>query len=70
MAITTIALIAHDAKKEELASLVKAHIDELAGCDLVATRSTGEIVRERTGLLVTLLNSGPMGGLPADMPPW
>ena len=58
----TIALIAHDAKKEELASLVQAHTEDLSGCDLIATRSTGEIIRERTGLTITLVQSGPMGG--------
>lgn len=58
----TLALIAHDSKKEDMVSLVKAHKSELAGFSLVATRSTGQIVIARTELPVTLLQSGPLGG--------
>lgn len=60
--ITTIALIAHDAKKEELANLIKSHAASMSGYNLVATRNTGEIIRERTGLKVTLMQSEPMVG--------
>jgi methylglyoxal synthase len=58
----TLALIAHDSKKEEMVELVKAHLDELKEITLIATRSTGQIVSARTELPVTLLQSGPMGG--------
>ncbi len=58
----TLALVAHDAKKEEMVQLVKAHKEELWGVDLIATRSTGQTVKERAGLPVTLLQSGPLGG--------
>jgi methylglyoxal synthase len=58
----TLALIAHDAKKENMVELVKAHKEELAGVNLIATRSTGQLVMGRTRLPVTLLQSGPMGG--------
>ena len=58
----TLALIAHDGKKEEMVKLAREHRDELAGLSLVATRSTGQLVREGTGLAITLVNSGPMGG--------
>jgi methylglyoxal synthase len=58
----TLALIAHDAKKEDMVQLVKAHKDELAKVDLVATRSTGQLVMGRTRLPVTLMQSGPLGG--------
>jgi len=58
----TLALIAHDAKKEDMVQLVKAHKDELTKADLVATRSTGQLVMGRTRLPVTLMQSGPMGG--------
>jgi methylglyoxal synthase len=58
----TLALVAHDAKKDDLVQLVKAHKEELAKVDLVATRSTGQLMQERTGLPVTLLQSGPLGG--------
>ena len=58
----TLALVAHDAKKDDLVQLVKVHKGELAEVDLVATRSTGQLIQERTGLTVTLLQSGPLGG--------
>jgi methylglyoxal synthase len=58
----TLALIAHDAKKEDMVELVKAHKEELSGVNLIATRSTGQLVMGRTRLPVTLLQSGPMGG--------
>jgi methylglyoxal synthase len=58
----SIALIAHDVKKEDMVLLVKAHKEELAEVDLVATRGTGQIVEARTGLPVTLMQSGPLGG--------
>ena len=58
----TLALIAHDNKKEEMLSLVSHHRDELANLSLVATRSTGMLIQSRTGLNVTLMQSGSMGG--------
>ncbi len=58
----TMALVAHDSKKDDMVQLVKAHKEELAEVDLVATRSTGHLIQERTGLPVTLLQSGPLGG--------
>jgi methylglyoxal synthase len=58
----TLALIAHDAKKEDMVQLVKAHKEELAEVTLVATRSTGQLVMGRTRLPVTLMQSGPLGG--------
>ncbi len=62
MTTVTLALIAHDNKKEEMLSLVKDHREGLANLSLVATRSTGLLIQERTGLCVTLMQSGPMGG--------
>jgi methylglyoxal synthase len=58
----TLALIAHDAKKEDMVQLVKAHGEELARVNLIATRSTGQLVMGRTRLPVTLMQSGPLGG--------
>ena len=57
-----LALIAHESKKEDMVLLVKAHREELAQLDLVATRGTGKLIEARTGLQVTLLESGPRGG--------
>lgn len=62
MYILTMALIAHDSKKEEIVALVKTHREELARLDLVATRSTGTLIQARTGLSLTLMESGPHGG--------
>ena len=58
----TLALIAHDGKKEEMVKLAREHKEQLAQLSLVATRSTGQLVREGTGLPIALVNSGPMGG--------
>jgi methylglyoxal synthase len=58
----TLALVAHDSKKDDMVQLVKAHREELAGLELMATLSTGRIIQERTGLPVRLLESGPLGG--------
>lgn len=58
----SIALTAHDTKKEELIDLIKAHKDELQDTVLVATRSTGQLVQSRTGLPVTLVESRRNGG--------
>jgi methylglyoxal synthase len=58
----TLALIAHDSKKEDMVQLVKAHKEELAGVTLMATRSTGQLIMGRSRLPVNLMQSGPMGG--------
>ncbi len=58
----TLALIAHDSKKEDMVQLVKAHLGELTEVTLIATRSTGQMVTARTELPVTLMQSGPLGG--------
>jgi len=58
----TLALIAHDAKKEDMVQLVKTYYKHLVEANIIATRSTGQIVNARTELPVTLLKSGPMGG--------
>ncbi len=57
-----LALIAHDAKKDDMVQLVEAHKEELVRVELVATRSTGQLIKQRVGLPVTLLQSGPLGG--------
>jgi methylglyoxal synthase len=57
-----LALVAHNAKKDDLVDLIKAHKEELAEVDLVATRDTGQLIQKRIGLPVTLLQSGPLGG--------
>jgi methylglyoxal synthase len=57
-----IALIAHDAKKDDLVRFVEEHREALARCHLVATGTTGGLLVERTGLRVDAVASGPQGG--------
>ena len=59
----TLALVAHDAKKDEMADFVAAHEAALRPCTLFATGTTGGRVVERCpSLTVTRLKSGPLGG--------
>jgi methylglyoxal synthase len=60
--MTTIALIAHDGKKDDMVAFVNNHRDMLAGCHLMATGTTGQRIYESTGLLVERMFSGPLGG--------
>ncbi len=58
----TVALIAHDHKKEELAGFVFENRTVFQGFRLVATGGTGALPKRRTGLHVHLLAEGPKGG--------
>jgi len=58
----TIALIAHDGKKDEMVRFVKDYRDTLAQVRLVATGTTGTRIAESTGLPVHRMRSGPYGG--------
>jgi methylglyoxal synthase len=58
----TIALIAHDRKKQEMLEFVRVHKSLLAQHKLVATATTGRLISENTGLEVTTFLSGPLGG--------
>ena len=57
-----IALIAHDARKDDMTEWATFNRGTLARCELVATGTTGSRVFEATGLPVALLRSGPLGG--------
>ncbi|URV24044.1 methylglyoxal synthase [Burkholderia gladioli] len=57
-----IALIAHDAKKDEIVALTGAYRDTLAQCTLVATGTTGSRISSAHGLEVERKLSGPLGG--------
>ncbi len=57
-----IALIAHDDKKSELIDWATAHESTLAAQELIATGTTGGRLNDETGLSVTLMESGPLGG--------
>ena len=57
-----IALIAHDKKKNEIIELAKEHKDFLANHELFATGTTGTLIMGETGLTITRMKSGPLGG--------
>lgn len=57
----TIALIAHDARKEDMVTFVKDYYHILQKMKLVATGTTGKRIQE-TGLEVVCKLSGPLGG--------
>lgn len=58
----TIALIAHDAKKVDIVMFANKHKDKLAQCELIATGTTGRMIKEKTGLEVKRMLGGPEGG--------
>ncbi len=58
-----LALIAHDQKKDDMVAFAAAHAGFLAGCDIVATGTTGQRVVEACPQLdIRRLKSGPLGG--------
>ena len=60
--MSTIALIAHDGKKDDMVRFLSAHTDLLSSFQLIATGTTGERITQATGLLVERMLSGPYGG--------
>jgi len=58
----TIALIAHDGKKQELIEWCEENQDILKNHFLCGTGTTAKLVAEKTGLPVKGYNSGPLGG--------
>lgn len=63
MALTkTVALIAHDKKKLDLIAFAKDQRDVLSRFNLIATGTTGTLLRQKAGLNVVPLLSGPQGG--------
>ncbi len=57
-----IALIAHDAKKEELIRWCEDNKDILSQHELCGTGTTARMITDRTNLQVKGYNSGPLGG--------
>ncbi|MGI6787613.1 MAG: methylglyoxal synthase [Acholeplasmataceae bacterium] len=57
-----IALIAHDDKKKEMISLVSTYQSLLSNHTLYATKTTGTLIKEKVGLDINILLSGPLGG--------
>lgn len=58
----TVALIAHDQRKDQIVAFAQRHQELLARCTLVGTGTTSRRIREATGLEVQGLHSGPLGG--------
>lgn len=58
----TIALIAHDGKKDDMVRFVRTHRELLARFQLIGTGTTGERITQATGLPVERMLSGPIGG--------
>lgn len=58
----TLALIAHDGKKADMVAFALSNKSVLERYELVATRTTGQLLREKCGLTVIQMLSGPMGG--------
>ena len=57
-----VALIAHDDKKDDMIEFVKRNAEVLRAQSLVATNTTGSTIERETGLEVTKMLSGPLGG--------
>lgn len=60
--VTTIALIAHDDKKERMIEFAQKRADTLGQYDLIATGTTGKRLNGETPLSVDRMESGPLGG--------
>lgn len=60
--MTSLALIAHDGKKADLVAFATYNRATLAQFHLIATATTGRLLREKVGLDVETVLSGPQGG--------
>ena len=58
----TLALISHDGKKADMVAFALSNKDVLQKYDLVATKTTGQLLIEKCGLSVRQMLSGPLGG--------
>jgi methylglyoxal synthase len=58
----TLAIIAHDGRKADLVAWATYNRDRLGQYELVATATTGSLLRDKVGLDVESVLSGPMGG--------
>ena len=59
---STLALIAHDGRKADMVAWATYNRSHLSRHSLYATASTGALLRDKVGLRVTTLRSGPLGG--------
>ena len=58
----TVALIAHDGKKDDMIRLAREYQEVLRRVRLLATATTGSLLRTDPGLAVECTLSGPQGG--------
>ncbi len=58
----TIAIVAHDNKKQDLLAWAKFNREGLSGHTLIATGTTGALLQSELDLVVARLQSGPLGG--------
>jgi len=59
---TTIALISHDGKKADMLAFAMEYREVLGRYELIATNTTGKLLRDKVGLNIQLMLSGPIGG--------
>ncbi|GIV00410.1 MAG: methylglyoxal synthase [Actinomycetota bacterium] len=62
MSSFTLALIAHDGKKDDLLRFAREHLALLRRLRLVATATTGSMLAAELGLEIERVASGPQGG--------
>lgn len=60
--LKTVALIAHDGKKQAMLQFVRDHREVLERYELIATHTTGKLLRDELGLTIQFMLSGPIGG--------
>ncbi|MFG1481565.1 methylglyoxal synthase [Halobacteriovorax sp. HFRX-2_2] len=58
----TIALVAHDSRKNDLIQWTLEHKDKLVNYNLCATGTTGRLLEEKLGININKYLSGPIGG--------
>ena len=58
----TLALVSHDGKKADMVAFALSHKDVLQKYELVATKTTGQLLIDKCGLNVRQMLSGPLGG--------
>lgn len=58
----SIALVAHDNRKQDLLNWVKQNYSELRLHSLCGTGTTAGLIQKETGLIVKAFRSGPLGG--------